>query len=198
MLKHLLLFLVVSSMAHAQDTIPPVIALIGDSIVCIALDSEYIDPGYTVSDNHTSEEDMTITASGDFVKVYRQGRFCVCYSAADSSGNQSKQKCRTICVGLDKDACRALPGKWCGAVTSVPKTSFTQLSVFPNPSNGFVQVRSDYVIEQIEVFNVSGQSVWVQSPKTSETQIILKKPGLYFLAIQGENLSSKKLISIKP
>lgn len=192
------LFLLLAAFANAQDTIPPVITLIGDSIVCVAIDSQYTDPEVTISDNHTSEEDMAITTAGDFVSTERQGRFCICYTAEDSSGNQSGTKCRTICVGLDKDACRALPGKWCGAVTGVPKTSVIQLSVFPNPSNGIVQVKSDYIIGQIEVFNVSGILVLRQSPKNREAKIKINRPGLYFLSVHGEKGSSKEIIAIEP
>lgn len=197
-MKYLLpLLLLISVNASAQDTIPPVLELVGDSIVCIAMNSEYTDAGYTVSDNLAPEKELTISEGGDYLDTKRQGRFCLYYQAEDSSGNMGDKVYRTICVGLEKDACRALKGKWCGTVTSLNERTSLQLRVYPNPSTGQIQIETGRSIDYTNVYTLEGMLLLSKQPNTNMTTLHLTGSGVYVLEVGMGHEITRKLITVQ-
>lgn len=71
--------------------------------------------------------------------------------------------------------------------------SFTEFTVFPNPSSGMINVISnDQKIELIKVYDATGKMIL--STRNERFEIPSKESGVYFLEIVGENHSSFKRI----
>lgn len=70
-----------------DDTIPPVITLLGNNPVTIAVNTTYEDVGVTVTDNY----DLSVTANVDLSQVVTTqiGDYTAIYSATDTAGNTS-------------------------------------------------------------------------------------------------------------
>ncbi len=61
------------------------------------------------------------------------------------------------------------------------------ISIFPNPTNRQVNIKSNEIINEIEIINIQGQTILCIQPKTSETSFTLGKLiapiGLYYAKI---------------
>jgi hypothetical protein len=73
-----------------------------------------------------------------------------------------------------------------------------QVIVYPNPSNGFLNIKSSFLIKEITVTAIDGKRLFMQNPHNSQTTInlsILEK-GIYFVNLVGNNNQSevKKVI----
>jgi hypothetical protein len=81
----------------AGDTLPPVIALVGESLMTVPVGSAYVEPGATAMD----DVDGSLTAEVDVqgsVNTAIVGDYAVTYDVADSSGNAAAQAKRTVRV----------------------------------------------------------------------------------------------------
>ena len=69
----------------------PVIKLNGDDIIYLDINNEYVEPGYTVSDNYDGNliKDLNITSNLDISKA---GEYYIKYIVFDSSGNKTEVK----------------------------------------------------------------------------------------------------------
>ncbi len=86
----------INASSYSPDTIPPVITLNGNSIVNIALGSQYIDAGANAIDNRDGNitvHMLTVNA----VDTSALGTYYVLYTSTDSSGNIAKAN-RTVNV----------------------------------------------------------------------------------------------------
>ena len=79
------------------DNTPPVISLIGDSIVTVEVNSNYNDDGATALDNYDGDISSNISTSGT-VDTSIVGDYTVKYNVSDSSGNAATQVTRTVQV----------------------------------------------------------------------------------------------------
>ena len=63
----------------------------------------------------------------------------------------------------------------------------SSISLFPNPTSGLVNIKSNDIINKIEIINIQGQTILCIQPKKSETSFILDKhnapTGLYYAKI---------------
>ena len=59
---------------------------------------------------------------------------------------------------------------------------FNQFSIYPNPTNGLINIESDLEIEQITLYSVDGQLIGT----TLKRSILLKIKGIYFIKIRTE------------
>lgn len=80
----------------SNDTISPVITLLGDANVEITLGTSYVDAGATANDNIDGDLSSNISVSNP-VDVNILGNYTVIYDVADSSGN-SVMSTRTVNV----------------------------------------------------------------------------------------------------
>ncbi len=83
--------------------------------------------------------------------------------------------------------------------TGIEKHSFGDvISVYPNPSNGIVQISSQgSIIKNLEVFNMLGETIYISQPNSQNTSIDLSKDqsGIYVIKITSLNgITLKKLI----
>jgi hypothetical protein len=66
-----------------------------------------------------------------------------------------------------------------------------EISVFPNPSKGVVQVKSDFSIQQINLYMVDGKLI----STTTDTALDIKTKGIYFIKIiTDKGISVKKIV----
>ena len=67
-------------------------------------------------------------------------------------------------------------------ITGVSHELFNLLSIYPNPTNGLINIESDLEIEQITLYSVDGQLI----ETTLKRSILLKIKGIYFIKIRTE------------
>ncbi|MDB4417775.1 DUF5011 domain-containing protein [Akkermansiaceae bacterium] len=79
-----------------QDTLPPVIALIGSVSVTIEAGSEYLDPGATATD---SLDGAIAVVVDNTVNTQVPGSYLVSFTATDAVGNAAVEVTRTVIVG---------------------------------------------------------------------------------------------------
>lgn len=71
-----------------NDTIKPVISLIGDSPMTIGLNVKFKDPGATATDNVDGDLKKKIKVTGE-VDTTKEGEYKLTYSVSDKAGNKS-------------------------------------------------------------------------------------------------------------
>lgn len=89
------------SVAPIEDTVPPVITLLGNNSLVVSLFSGYIDPGATAVDNVDGDISSEIVVAGDTVNLNVPGIYFVTYDVSDSAGNPAVQVARDVEVVLD-------------------------------------------------------------------------------------------------
>lgn len=71
----------------------------------------------------------------------------------------------------------------------------TNLTIYPNPSKGEIQVISKSEIKSIEITNILGQNVKNYYPNQLETSILIESNGIYLLKIKTESgIKNTKII----
>src|SRR6056297_788770 len=81
-------FTITLSGGVVEDTEPPVISLLGDNPYTLEGGDVYVEPGYEVTDNVDSPENITVEITGQ-IDNYTPGSYTLTYTATDSSGNSS-------------------------------------------------------------------------------------------------------------
>ena len=81
---------------------------------------------------------------------------------------------------------------------SVPNISLRpKLVVYPNPANNRIAVSSEYNIETLSIYSISGQRVLHQKPQQHEVFVNLDLPaGIYLIQadVAGEKLHQKLIV----
>ncbi|MDB4568957.1 DUF5011 domain-containing protein [Akkermansiaceae bacterium] len=78
-----------------QDTLPPVITLIGSASVTIEAGSEYVDAGATASD---TLDGAIVVVADNKVNTQVPGSYLVSFTATDAAGNAAVEVTRTVIV----------------------------------------------------------------------------------------------------
>ena len=81
-----------------QDTIVPVITLLGNNPQIIEVNSVYVELGATASDNLEGNLTDSIIIDSSSVDMSTPGDYYVTYDVSDSSGNSANQSVRTVTV----------------------------------------------------------------------------------------------------
>jgi large repetitive protein len=81
-----------------EDTVAPVITLVGDSEVEIPLGGSYVEDGALAVDDCDGNLSASITIAGDTVNTSAVGTHVVTYNVADAVGNNATQVIRTVYV----------------------------------------------------------------------------------------------------
>lgn len=69
------------------------------------------------------------------------------------------------------------------------------IKVYPNPTDGEVFIESDEVINEVRVFNESGQMIYQANPHEEDFYLKLEKAGIYLIEIQmNGRVETKKVI----
>ncbi|MEZ5476947.1 MAG: DUF5011 domain-containing protein [Thiolinea sp.] len=85
-----------------SDTTPPVISLLGDNPVTVALNATYIDAGATASDNMDGDLTGSITLTST-VDTANAGSYSVTYSVMDAAGNTTTLSRTVNVVAMQPD-----------------------------------------------------------------------------------------------
>lgn len=172
---------------NVVDRIAPVITLVGNDIVYLARWQNYVDSGYTVSDNYSDSVEITVTTEGTWVNASVEGLYYLQYRAVDSVGNVSYSAKRIIYVqGLN----------------SVSPVSQYNTTVYPNPSNGNFTVKSSKDFDGTEVITVTsilGTKVYEFKPSAGDNTVSVSvegiSAGVYFVNItNGTTVETTKVI----
>lgn len=93
----------VTRTVNIVDTTAPIISLMGGHIT-ICVPDTFVDPGYAVTDNYWSNENIVVDVFGSFYDDYmvnfQPGVYIISYLATDSSGNVTDIVSRNI-IALD-------------------------------------------------------------------------------------------------
>lgn len=80
------------------------------------------------------------------------------------------------------------------ATTSIPELSNRDINLFPNPTNGIINLPIDIGITYIEVYDLNGQMI-IKYNQKSEIDLTRLPNGLYFVKISTQNgVINKKII----
>ncbi len=79
------------------------------------------------------------------------------------------------------------------------QTDNFSISLFPNPANHQLNIKSSEIIEEVQLINMQGQTILYIQPKTVETAIVLNRAfapkGTYFAKIKtAKGISSHKIL----
>jgi hypothetical protein len=180
------------------DTTKPKVNLLGVNDVNLPRWKEYVDAPVSLEDNYNTDLQMrpflVITNSlpknaEDKYFGNAPGLYSARYKVRDLSGNESVEAKRNINV---------LPEVGVGELMNIDRL----MSVYPNPSNGLVNMRlADVQAEDVKVvvMDIMGKELMHKTIKANDLQVqeldlTKQAKGIYFLRIQtGDQVYSKKL-----
>ncbi len=84
----------------ADDTIPPVITLLGDNPCHILVGSSYSEPGATAYDSNDGDITSQIVIDNSSVNTSEKGVYYVTYTVSDSAGNEAEKERRVNIVSI--------------------------------------------------------------------------------------------------
>jgi hypothetical protein len=62
-------------------------------------------------------------------------------------------------------------------------------SIYPNPTNSKVNIKSEIKFDEVEIYNVLGQNVlYSKISENQEVDMSLLQSGTYFLKLKNENM----------
>ncbi|MCX6147620.1 MAG: BACON domain-containing carbohydrate-binding protein [Candidatus Kapabacteria bacterium] len=70
--------------------------------------------------------------------------------------------------------------------SSVEDNINANISIYPNPSNGEININSETLIDKIKVTDMLGKIVYEASPSKKNEIINIKMPGVYFVEVSSE------------
>ncbi|OYU97150.1 MAG: hypothetical protein CFE21_02330 [Bacteroidetes bacterium B1(2017)] len=193
----------VSRVVRVVDSTIPKINLLGVNEVNLPRWKVYVDPPVALEDNYNTDLQMRnpiyYTATNSLPKNAaglpfgnNPGLYSVRYTLKDLSGNEAKVAIRTINVLSE------------GEILGVNEmlTIDRMMSIYPNPSNGLVNMRLAGVQDQdvqVKVLDILGNEIASQTIKANDLQVkeldlTGHAKGFYFLRIEtGEKVYTKKL-----
>lgn len=186
------------------DTIPPEVELMGDSLVQLPLNAQYLDPGVAVTDNYNSAAELTIVITSNFTDTSSSvpGCYFICYEVVDNSGNRTMSTTRIIevengCTTYDFATC-ASSGRVGFSEPETEKPS--AFEVYPNPVAETLYIRNNGQngAFQARLVNPLGQQVeQIQVKPNSKIGIPVRHlpAGIYFLILDAHQEHIKVLIS---
>jgi len=104
-------------------------------------------------------------------------------------------------VGFETPVCGAksnviVKSNWVqSVVTGIEKFESASFSVFPNPANEKIEIKTDLGKYEIELINIFGQ-VLLKEKNATEINVGDYAPGTYILRINGENFTSQEKIIV--
>lgn len=156
------------------DKTAPVIALKGSDVVMLARWQNYVDAGYTVSDNYYDSVQITIDTLSNWVNASVEGLYYIQYRATDLSGNTSLSAKRIIDVR---------------GTNTVNEVNGNTVTLYPNPNNGQFELSGleKFVNGKITVTSVLGAKVLEDSISATTQSIQLQNvaPGIYMVILEN-------------
>ena len=162
-----------------EDSIAPVINLLGDAAVSIEVGDTYIDAGATAKDNYDGDITSNIVTVSN-VDTAIVGSYTVTYDVSDANGNAAATVTRIVTV---EDA------------LSMVEIEKIELDIFPNPTSSIWQIKSLKIIESLDLFDVTGKILICKKTLSNDIQIDATSlpDGVYLILINN----NKKVRLIK-
>ena len=187
-------------MVHVQDQLAPILIFaenrrdhrgdVGDSIVLFLPLNSSLDTAanlpYTLVDNYDDYSRLTVSIdqANSSQNTAVAGRHLFCYVVTDASLN-SRTSHAHVCVGLDSAACFSLPRPSCGKFTvGKEKIAETAMSIYPNPSNGTIQISSQNRILTVRAFDLKGRLV---AKTMGSSSLDIPAKGMFFIKVDSDN-----------
>lgn len=164
----------------SQDTIAPVITMIGEDTMCIDRCDGVIDPGVTVSDDQDPNPLVITVRNVDSCTV---GEYTITYTARDAEGNETVAE-RVITV---KDNCTG---------TGMGEQPQQHVDVYPNPAQDQLFIDTEGQDVLVRIYNLQGQEVLTQQSKGSMSLSSLHN-GTYLLLIEQDGQLLHRQLVVK-
>ena len=153
------------------DTTLPVITLLGDDVVTLEVGDTYTDAGATATDNYDGDITSSIVTVST-VNTAIVGSYTVRYNVSDAGGNAALEVTRIVNVEED---------------LSVLEIDTISLSIFPNPTSNYWQIKSSQIIETLDLFDFAGKRLIFKKIFTNDTLIDATNlpDGIYLILINN-------------
>lgn len=89
-------------------------------------------------------------------------------------------------VQITENGCTQTSACFEVVVTSIKNETESNFFVFPNPTNNFITVKSDQLIQEIQVLDIAGKSV-LTIANSNSADLSSLAAGLYYLTLQFDN-----------
>ena len=157
-----------------EDSIAPVITLLGDATVSIEVGDTYIDAGATAKDNYDGDITSNIVTVSN-VDTAIVGSYTVTYDVSDANGNAADTVTRIVTV---EDA------------LSMVEIEKIELDIFPNPTSSIWQIKSSKMIESLDLFDVTGKRLIYKKTLSNDFQIDATSlpDGVYLILINNNKM----------
>ena len=157
-----------------EDSIAPVITLLGDATVSIEVGDTYIDAGATAKDNYDGDITSNIVTVSN-VDTAIVGSYTVTYDVSDANENAAATVTRLVTV---EDA------------LSMVEIEKIELDIFPNPTSSIWQIKSSKMIESFDLFDLTGKRLIYKKTLSNDFQIDATSlpDGVYFILINNNKL----------
>jgi hypothetical protein len=157
-----------------EDSIAPVITLLGDATVSIEVGDTYIDAGATAKDNYDGDITSNIVTVSN-VDTAIVGSYTVTYDVSDANENAAATVTRLVTV---EDA------------LSMVEIEKIELDIFPNPTSSIWQIESSKMIESFDLFGITGKRLIYKKTLSNDFQIDATSlpDGVYFILINNNKL----------
>ena len=157
-----------------EDSIAPVINLLGDAAVSIEVGDTYIDAGATAKDNYDGDITSNIVTVSN-VDTAIVGSYTVTYDVSDANGNAADTVTRIVTV---EDA------------LSMVEIEKIELDIFPNPTSSIWQINSSEIINIVQIFDVVGKMLIYK--KTDSMDVLIDATslldGVYLVLINNNKM----------
>jgi hypothetical protein len=96
------------------------------------------------------------------------------------------------------DSTNTITDVWRSTATGINQLSINhdQLSVYPNPTTGEINIVSENNIDNIKVTNLLGQLIYESRPKRPQFTFELKDDGTYFISVASGNETTTRKIAV--
>ena len=157
------------------DTTIPLITLLGDDLVTLEVGDTYTDAGATATDNYDGDITSSIVTVST-VNTAIVGSYTVSYNVSDASGNAALEVTRIVNVEED---------------LSVLEIDTISLSIFPNPTSNYWQIKSSQIIETLDLFDFSGKRLILKKIFSNDTLIDATNlpDGIYLILINNNKFA---------
>ena len=157
-----------------EDSIAPVITLLGDNPITIEVGDTYIDAGATAKDNYDGDITSNIVTVSN-VDTAIVGSYTVTYDVSDANENAAATVTRLVTV---EDA------------LSMVEIEKIELDIFPNPTSSIWQIKSSKMIESLDLFDLTGKRLIYKKTLSNDFQIDATSlpDGVYFILINNNKL----------
>ena len=157
-----------------EDSIAPVITLLGDATVSIEVGDTYFDAGATAKDNYDGDITSNIVTVSN-VDTAIVGSYTVTCDVSDANENAAATVTRLVTV---EDALY---------MVEIEKI---ELDIFPNPTSSIWQIKSSKMIESFDLFDITGKRLIYKKTLSNDFQIDATSlpDGVYFILINNNKL----------